>query len=150
MAKLFENKQIIHIATEIIVIGGLTFYFNQKHNKMVKQIDELKNVIEQQNLILQKHEQIIQTLVSNFNLSIKQKTVPVQQPVKQQTVQKPQQTIPSTPANIPLKMNLLMFNDEKPNTMTMNIEELTEFTTSDNDSNEDLDAEIENELKELE
>jgi|UniRef100_A0A6C0D070 hypothetical protein len=146
MAKLFENKQIIHIATEIIVIGGLTFYFNQKHNKMVKQIDELKSLIEQQNLILQKHEQIIQTLVSNFNLSIKQKTVPVQQAVKQQTIQKPQQTIPSTP----LKMNLLMFNDEKPNTMTMNIEELTEFNTSDNDSNEDLDAEIENELKELE
>ena len=30
-----ENKQMIHIASEIVALVGLTFYFNQKNKKLL-------------------------------------------------------------------------------------------------------------------
>ena len=158
MAKMFENKQIIHIAAEIIVIGGLTFYFNQKHKKVVKQVEELNQRLEQQNMILQKHEQIIQRLVNTFNLSIKQNSQKpnVQKPEKplQKSVYSEKQNLNTEQTLNPLKMNLMFFNNEEKNSMS--IEELIEenslksSSSSVCDTDVDLDAELENELRELE
>ena len=63
MSKLIENKHIIHIASEIIVLLGLTFYFNQKNKKIMGHIQDLSQRIEEQEDLLQKHEQVIKKLV---------------------------------------------------------------------------------------
>jgi hypothetical protein len=80
MAKLMENKQMIHIASEIVVVIGLTFYFNQKNKKLMSHIEDLSQRIEEQEDLLQKHEQIIKKLVesikqyqSEFNHNHKQR-----------------------------------------------------------------------------
>ena len=43
MAKMFENKQIIHIVCEIIVIIGIVFYFSQKNKKLTNHISVAVN-----------------------------------------------------------------------------------------------------------
>ena len=63
MSKLIENKHMIHIASEIIVLLGLTFYFNQKNKKIMSHIQDLSQRIEEQEDLLQKHEQVIKKLV---------------------------------------------------------------------------------------
>jgi hypothetical protein len=63
MSKLIENKHLIHIASEIIVLLGITFYFNQKNKKIMEHIHDLSQRIEDQEDLLQKHEQIIKKLV---------------------------------------------------------------------------------------
>lgn len=76
MSKLVENKQIVHIASEIAVLLGMTFYFNQKNKKLMGHIEDLCQRVEEQEDLIQKHEQIIRKLVDHLN---QQKTV-VQEP----------------------------------------------------------------------
>ena len=64
MSKLLDNKQIIHIVSEIVIILGITFYFTQKNKKLMNHINDLTQRIEEQEDILQKHEQIITKLSS--------------------------------------------------------------------------------------
>ena len=62
MSKLLDNKQIIHIVSEIVIILGITFYFTQKNKKLMNHINDLTQRIEEQEDILQKHEQMITKL----------------------------------------------------------------------------------------
>lgn len=62
-----ENKQMIHIASEVIALVGLTFYFNQKNKKLMGHIEDLAQRIEDQEEIIQKHEQMIQQLANVIN-----------------------------------------------------------------------------------
>jgi hypothetical protein len=64
MSKLLDNKQIIHIVSEIIIIVGIVFYFTQKNKKLMNHINDLTQRIEEQEDILQKHEQMITKLSS--------------------------------------------------------------------------------------
>ena len=52
---------MVHIASEVVVLVGLTFYFNQKNKKLMRHIEDLAQRVEEQEDLLQKHEQIIQT-----------------------------------------------------------------------------------------
>jgi hypothetical protein len=67
MSTLLENKQIIHVASEIVVLTGLTFYFSQKNKKLTGHIEDLAERIEEQEDLLQKHEQVIRKLVEFVN-----------------------------------------------------------------------------------
>lgn len=83
MSKLFENKQLfIHIATEMIVIVGVFFYFSQKHRKLLGNIEELSQRLEEQEEIIQKHDKLIQKLISQK----KQHTFKVKDKVKDNKV----------------------------------------------------------------
>ena len=59
---------MIHIASEIVVLVGLTFYFNQKNRKLMSHIEDLAQKIEEQEDLLQKHEQIIKKMVFKFSI----------------------------------------------------------------------------------
>ena len=48
MSKLLENKQIIHIAAEILVLVGITFYFSSKNKKLSEHIEDLSQRLEDQ------------------------------------------------------------------------------------------------------
>jgi hypothetical protein len=67
MSQILENKQMIHIVSEVVVLIGLTFYFNQKNKKLLNHIEDLAQRIEEQEDLLQKHENIIKKLVSSIN-----------------------------------------------------------------------------------
>jgi|688.fasta_scaffold00094_28 hypothetical protein len=43
-----DKKQIIHIASEVVVISGLAVYFKLKNNSLMKMIEELENKLETQ------------------------------------------------------------------------------------------------------
>jgi hypothetical protein len=67
MSTLLENKQMIHVASEIVVLTGLTFYFSQKNKKLTGHIEDLAERIEEQEDLIQKHEQVIRKLVEFVN-----------------------------------------------------------------------------------
>lgn len=90
MSKFLENKQLVHIASEVVILLGLTFYFNQQNKKLKGYIEDLVQRVEEQEDLLQKHEQIIRKLVEHIN---QMPVVPPQAaPVPQQ-----QQTPPHRP-----------------------------------------------------
>ena len=68
MSKIFENKTfLIHIAAEIIIIIGVSFYFSQKNKKLMGHINDLIQRIEDQEDMIQKHEQLINNLTNALN-----------------------------------------------------------------------------------
>lgn len=104
MSKILENKQMIHIAAEVIVILGITFYFSQKNKKIMNHINDLSQRLEDQEDVIQKYEQIITTLskkieeheqkllfIQNLNQTQrsqapKSEQIPVQIPVQQKNI----------------------------------------------------------------
>ena len=57
---------MVHILSEVVVVVGLTFYFNQKNKKLMAHIEDLAQRVEEQEDLLQKHDQIIQQLVDHI------------------------------------------------------------------------------------
>ena len=114
MSKLLENKQIIHIISEIVVITGITIYFSQQTKKLKSHINDLTQRIDDQDEIIQTHEKKIAQLIStveqlanNFsNLA----------PSKNQT-----QQISHTTETIKLKdsKQLNVLNQKKPSPIAM-------------------------------
>lgn len=94
-----ENKQMIHIASEIVVIVGLTFYFNQQNKKLKGHIEDLAQRVEEQEDLLQKHEGIIRKLVEYINQQ--QEVTPTPDPAPQQTP--PQRHVRWSPPNATTK-----------------------------------------------
>ncbi len=70
---------MIHIVSEVVVLVGLTFYFNQKNKKLRAHIEDLAQRLEEQEDLLQKHDQIIKQLVEHVS---KQRVVIPQKMVK--------------------------------------------------------------------
>jgi len=106
MSKLMENKQMLHIVSEVVVLLGLTFYFNQKNKKMMGHIEDLAQRVEEQEDLLQKHEQIIRKLVDFIN------TLPPSNngnsagvPTGVPTDSEVQQIVNQTPSQVPTKTN---------------------------------------------
>lgn len=69
-SKLLENKQLIHIASEVVVLLGLTFYFSSKNKKLMGHIEELAQKIESQEDQIQKLETTLQQagqIMGKFN-----------------------------------------------------------------------------------
>ena len=68
-----DKKQIIHIASEVVVISGFAIYFQLKNNSLSKEIQDLKNdFYDQQDLIkemkieLKRQEQLLNKLSSRL------------------------------------------------------------------------------------
>ena len=67
MSSLLQNKQIAHIATEVVVLLCVTFYFSSKNKKLLEHIEDLSQRLEDQEDSIQKHDQIIKQLVQLVN-----------------------------------------------------------------------------------
>jgi hypothetical protein len=69
MSTLFTNNKqmMVHIVSEIVVLVGITFYFNQKNKKLMAHIEDLAQRVEEQEDLLQKHDQIIKQLVDHLS-----------------------------------------------------------------------------------
>lgn len=133
-----ENKQMIHIASEIIVLGGLIYYFNQKNKKLLSHIQDLSRKIEDQEGILQKHEEIIRKMSEFINQQKNTIEKPKKIPVKEIRTKK------SEPIKVSFKQNPSPIK----NKIIQRVEEISSSEEEEEES--DLDAELEEELQELE
>lgn len=161
MSKLLGNKQIIHIVSEIVILIGIVFYFSSKNNNLIAQIDDLSQRLEEQNELIQKHEQIIRQLVQSINnrgpvpVTLQQPSISMQTQSNNSSktgVRKPKQVkqlkevkivSPKKPIARPPQVT---FDDNE------EVDEVEEILKPDEESSEDdsdLDAEIADELEEL-
>lgn len=167
MSKLLENKQLVHITSEIVVLLGLTFYFNQQNKKLMGHIEDLVQRIEDQEDLLQKHEEVIKKLVEYVNQQQTAKTQPVHTPPTPQVTPQVTQQVMSqvTPQSIKSaskskNVDKLPKKVEKPSKQPVVhaqqkevVDRRVSFTeeqfNDDSQSDSDLDAEIAQELSEL-
>lgn len=63
-SKILDNKQLIHIGCEVVVLAGLTFYFSSKNRKLMEHIEDLAQRLEEQEDHIQKLEQTVNNLGS--------------------------------------------------------------------------------------
>ena len=86
MSKLLDNKQIIHIVSEIFVFVGITIYFSTQNKKLLNNIRDLTQRIDDQEELIQTHEKKIAQLVSmieNLNNNFSRQTTQNPQPQKE-------------------------------------------------------------------
>ena len=87
------NKQtMIHVASEMVVLLSVVTYFHNKTNRLNKHINLLARRLEDQSLVLEKHEQLLNKLLStssrprvqsNNHFNVKHsrpRNIPFQQP----------------------------------------------------------------------
>lgn len=98
-----DTQTLIHVGTELVVIGGLTFWLNKRISSLETIIGSLEhklssyeNIIQQQNQLINKHEQIFREL---FGQKFNKPNVPDQPPIKldqnvTQQIPKTEQTKP--------------------------------------------------------
>jgi hypothetical protein len=172
MSKLLEHKQIIHIASEVVVLSGLVFYFSSKNKKLLEHIEDLAQRMEDQEDQIQKLETAVKNignLVQNRILPSLQQYIPPllhesqsqQQPVKPTPSRKvrPSQRKPHRSASVkhhekppvnpppkksvPVVQSSVQFQEEY-------AEEYAEDSVSSIEGGDsDLDEEIQEELSEL-
>ena len=135
-----ENKQMIHIASEIIVLGGLIYYFNQKNKKLLSHIQDLSHKIEQQEVILQKHEEIIRKMSEFINQQKNKSTSTKKIPVKEIQHKKSE----------PIKVSFKKETSPIKNKIVQRVEEISSSEEEEEEEESDLDAELAEELEELE
>lgn len=157
---MFEKKDIIHIATEVVILSGITFYFCSKNKKLSAHIEELSKRLEEQEDIIQKHEKLITQLlqkVNNYqsftNVQPSQKyqntNVYSNQNIKaDEVLKKPVST--TRTKNFMSSTAKMSSVKASPVKVTFKNEEEKPITESDSDDESALDQEIAEELEELE
>lgn len=144
MSKLFENKQMIHIASEVVVLVGLTYYFSQKNRKLMSQIEDLHQKIEEQDENINKNYQLILQLSNTINKIPSQVYNPTTIPLK--TSLSPEQVNLSreTPSHfIHISSTVKNKKEKAKEKSSPKIEELIEIESTD------LDTELMEELEDL-
>lgn len=161
MSSLLQNKQVAHIATEIVVLIGLTFYFSSKNKKLLEHIEDLSQRLEDQEDIIQKHEQIINQLLKFANRSQvqpQQVHVPTEQPQQVHVpTEQPEQLHKFVPRKNTRSVKHKKGFKSPPNQEISDEVHIQQYKgdnkielLSDNDEDDsDLDAELVEELQEL-
>ena len=153
-----ENKQLIHIASEIVALVGLTFYFNQKNKKLLGHIENLSQKIEEQEDLLQKHEHVIKKMVEFINDQNQKNTI-ITSPVLTKQVEttktrKKQPPVKEVHTKPPLKVPTPSKTESPKVSFTDQIFQTSRHVIEQEESEEseesDLDAELAEELEELE
>lgn len=166
MSKLLENPQIIHIISEVVVFIGITFYFSQKNKKLMNHINDLTQRLEDQEDIIQKHEQLILKLMNSVDelqkinqqppqqapQQFKQQTQQTQQTQQPRQIQKSlKQTLKESLPNV--KKVFIDVQKKEPIIQVSKVEEIEDeeddYVDDSQDHEDDLDAELAEELAEL-
>lgn len=159
MSKLLENKQqLVHIASEVVVAIGLVFYFSQKNKKLMSHIEDLAQRLEEQEDIIQKHDQMIQRLAamiqqqSNVNHVSKPVTNEPNfypQPQKKHRSRKPKTVPRSPPPSQPSQSHQKPLVESLQEPYPYPQEEYNEAEVYSEPEESDLDAELTEELGDL-
>lgn len=142
----YLNSTTIHVLSEIVVFAGVFFYFKTKISNLNKQIEELKNELDDQDETLQRHEEILRRLVGKQS-----QQVPLQSHNKPVQTQESVQPVSNTQVHpiIPLQNAVQPSSDTQvhpiiPSTIpNENHPAIVELT------GDDLDKELQDELNEM-
>jgi len=146
MSELFKNKQLIHIASEIVVLLALIFYFNSKNKQLSKQIEELAHRLEEQEDVIQQHDQVLKKIVAHLNGQ------PSQQNPSQKPPQRPQKQSKSSQQKQPNPSQQVHQQPNPPQQVQFHPVEdvIVVEEEQENDTNlDELDNELQEELAEL-
>lgn len=161
-SKLFENKQLIHIATEAVALVGISVYFSQKNKQLMGHMSDISQRIEEQEDIIQKHELELERLtmlvnqMMNMNANYDNRKNPPQRSPRQHRVKRKADTLapkppePQKPQNTEMKYEINL--DTEPEQFSPKTEErIYELGDKEelSDSSDDLDKELESELSDL-
>ena len=125
---MIENKQLLHIVSEVIILIGLSLYFHRKTKRLTDHVNALIKKADEHDEIIQRHEEIIRQLVGILNRRAPMK----QRPRRMRSFHNKAPLDPPLPAESQAN-NVNFYSDSE-----------------DEDEDEDnLDAEIQDELKEL-
>lgn len=165
MKALLENKLVLHIVGEAIVFIAVIFYFSQRNKRIMNHINDLVQRLEEQEDTIHKQEKAIEVLTKQFN-DLKQLIQPVNKPEIKKTVnqteKKPAFVEPPKMPNLSFMMPSVvvetLLSPSKQPEVVQEDSRVTELSTveelGDDEehevTDEDLDKELENELKELE
>jgi len=125
MSSIIENKQLVHIGAEIVILAGVSYYFSNKNSKLLESIEVMNLRLNQQEEMLQKQDMLIKKLM----VKVEQNQSPSRSSVE--------------PKKVIKKQNTVSFEEKTPVIVRV-VEEEDEETESN------LDKEIEEELNELE
>ena len=142
---------MIHMAAEVVILLGVIIYFNQKNRKLSNQIEDLIQRVEEQEDIIQKHDQLIQTIstfLNNLNSAPVCKPVINASPRKQQGVTFETTPVITSHTNIPAPT--ISVPTPTPTPMPTISVPVPTPTISVPENQIDLDSEIVDELNELE
>lgn len=171
------NTKSFHVITEVIVGSAITLFFFIRTKKMYDHIEDLETKIQQQEEIIQNHENIIIQLLQNYNMLnekfqqfillqqlngnpeaffMKQNSPSISSPSEKQSPPSP----PSSPIfmeSIPIIFQSLSSEPlKKEKEEEVKVEEILqdedkkELIEENEELDEELDAELNEELKELE
>ena len=166
-SKLFDNKHLIHIVSEVVVIFGITFYFSSKNKKLTSNIEELSQKLEEKEDHIEKLEETVKQLSQKLDTVITQMNNGFNQMGQNinmvaQKFSSNGLSTPNTPSNDP--KNKIKFidpprlskNDKQQKTKTNQIfkkeeqkqpEDVEVNETSDQSEDESEDSELDEEIK---
>lgn len=85
-----DTKTMIHIGTEILLIGGLGFWMKKRADTLDAQVEELtkklaayEDIIAQQQQLLARHDAMLRQIFGIPNTGTKESPVPARSPVKE-------------------------------------------------------------------
>jgi hypothetical protein len=164
------KQQIIHIVSEVVIITGISIYFQLKIRNLNSAIERLENKIEQQDQVIQNHEQLLLRIMNNVdsmnnNISEMRKSfvddkksnssVKTIKKDKPKTISKSDTSVLSQQP--PVFHQPVFYPPKNENIFVMEIKPIEKQTSShkieeilEEKNNEDLDRELEKELQELE
>ncbi len=131
-----DNKQLIHIACEGIVIGSVSLYFAKQLKKANKEIEELKEIISKNQAANEKRFEVLFNILDSLNSQQQpqRKIVPQQKKVTIAPI------IKKKPSPVLNKKNVTPIEEEEP--VEDEVVDLEEETRSllEEDVEEDIEA----------
>jgi len=129
MNRILEHKQIIHVLSEVVIIASVSYFFYQKNKKLSQEIENLTQLLQEQQNMLDKHENLIKKLLDNQSY---QQTVMQHKPKEKVKAIRKEVVLPPPP-----------IKEEEDEPRVVRLDEPEERNDSD------LDDEIQSELNEL-
>ena len=66
--EIIPNISTIHVAAELIILGGITFYFTKKTNNVLTELNKVKTILQHQNVKLSKYEKTFKDYQDKLNI----------------------------------------------------------------------------------
>jgi hypothetical protein len=162
----FDVKQISHIIAEFLIFGGIAYYMNSRCNNLQKRLLEDREKITDQ----EKRIETLETQLKNVMGVIQMMSMPMpnmpmpnmpmpNMPMPNMSKMTQPKRIPSPePKKVEKKVDEIPINRSSPKLSASNIDnmffrghsEITEITSHDNEDVDSIDAELHDELAELE
>ena len=134
---IFDNKQLMHMAAESVILVVILFYFSFQNKKLAASLNICTKRLKEQEKILQKHDTVLQNHDMILRNLVQGKPMP-KPPMPKPPTSKPPTSKPPTS------------NNEKTEEKLPSSPEKVKLPDETTPTIEVIEKELENELKELE